>query len=61
MTSQTLELNAINDEELTTANGGFFWKIPLAIKVAKVIAKKATVKTATSAINAAGEIGQHYI
>ena len=61
MTSQTLELNAINDEELITANGGFFWKIPLAIKVGKIIAKKATVKTATSAINAAGEISQHYI
>ena len=61
MTSQTLELNAINDEELITANGGFFWKIPLAIKVGKIIAKKATVKTTTSAINAAGEISQHYI
>ena len=61
MTSQTLELNAINDDELTTANGGLFWKIPLAIKVGKIIAKKATVKTATSAINASAEVSQHFI
>ena len=63
MTTQAFELQAVTDEELMTANGGLFWKLPLVIKGGKAIAtavkKTATVKNATTGINVAAEISQH--